>query len=190
MKSILIPSAMAMAQDYKIKLDESNKLKVIQITDIHYGEDEKDDILTTREMKKLFDWEKPDLAILTGDMVSNYAWDGTTKPWYEVQWKKWTEAFIDKGLPYMYIQGNHDALADLDRDEVATLDMSLDISLTEKGPAEIHGTSNYVKTVYDSTGENKMFYLWAFDSMSENCEGVKGWGCVYPDAVEWYRQKS
>jgi predicted MPP superfamily phosphohydrolase len=125
MKSILLPSAMvlAQAQDYKIKLDESNKLKVIQITDIHYGENEKDDVKTTAEMKKLIDWEKPDLAILTGDMVSNYAWDGVTKPWYEVQWNKWTQAFIEKDLRYMYVQGNHDALADLDRDEVAALDM-------------------------------------------------------------------
>jgi predicted MPP superfamily phosphohydrolase len=33
-------------------------------------------------MKKLIDWEKPDLAILTGDMVSGYAWDHS-EGWYE-----------------------------------------------------------------------------------------------------------
>ena len=33
-------------------------------------------------MKKLIEWEKPDLAILTGDMVSGYAWDNSTG-WYE-----------------------------------------------------------------------------------------------------------
>jgi predicted MPP superfamily phosphohydrolase len=82
MKSLLL--SLVLAQEYKIKLDENDKLRVIQITDIHYGEDEKDDILTTLEMKKLFEWENPHLAILTGDMVSNYAWDGVTKPWYEV----------------------------------------------------------------------------------------------------------
>jgi hypothetical protein len=54
-------------------------------------------------MKQLFDWEKPDLAILTGDMVSNYAWDGTTPNWYEAQWNKWTQAFIEKDLRYMYV---------------------------------------------------------------------------------------
>jgi hypothetical protein len=120
-------------------------------------------------------------------MVSNYAWDGITKPWYEVQWKKWTQAFIAHKLPYMYVMGNHDALADLNRDQVADLDMSLDISLTEKGPADVTGSSNYYKAVYDHKGENKLFYLWAFDSMTTDCEDVTGWGCVYPDAVQWYR---
>jgi predicted MPP superfamily phosphohydrolase len=33
-------------------------------------------------MKNLIDWEKPDLAILTGDMVSGYAWDHS-EGWYE-----------------------------------------------------------------------------------------------------------
>ena len=26
--------------------------------------------------------------------------------------------------------------------------------------------------------------------MSDNCEEVVGWGCVYPNQVQWYRQKS
>ena len=32
-------------------------------------------------MKKLIEWEKPDLVVLTGDMASGYAWDNTTT-WY------------------------------------------------------------------------------------------------------------
>lgn len=141
-------------------------------------------------MKNLIDWESPDLAILTGDMVSGYAWDGKTSGWYQKQWQKWTQAFEEKQLNYMYVQGNHDSQADLSRDAIADLDMSLNFSLTEKGPKEIHGTSNYVKPVYDQNGEEKLFYLWAFDSMSDNCEEVTGWGCVYPDTVEWYRETS
>ena len=66
-----------------IKLNSDGKLKVIQITDIHYGEDGAKDANTTAEMKDLIDWEKPDMAILTGDMVSGYAWDGKTEGWYE-----------------------------------------------------------------------------------------------------------
>jgi hypothetical protein len=74
----------------------------------------------------------------------------------------------------------------MSRDEVAILDMSLDISMTQDGPSEIHGATNYVYPVYDQSGENRLFYLWAFDSMSEACEGVKGWGCVYPDTRDWF----
>lgn len=47
-----------------------------------------------------------------------------------------------------------------------------------------------MKAVYDQSGENKLFYLWSFDSMSDGCEGVDGWGCVYPDTVQWYVETS
>ena len=65
-----------------VKLNENNKLKIIQITDIHYGEDERKDAATTKKLKELINWEKPDMAILTGDMVSGYAWDKSSG-WYE-----------------------------------------------------------------------------------------------------------
>lgn len=91
---------------------------------------------------------------------------------------------------YMYIQGNHDSQADLNRRQVTELDLTGSESLTKEGPSDIHGSTNYVKAVYDSKGEKKLFYLWAFDSMSDDCEGVGGWGCVYPDQVQWYNQKT
>ena len=46
-------------------------------------------------MKKLFSWERADLAILTGDMVSGYAWDGKEQGWYQRQWQNWTKAFVE-----------------------------------------------------------------------------------------------
>lgn len=172
-----------------LKLNEDGKFKIIQITDLHYGENEVYDMYTQALMEGLFDLEQADLAVLTGDMVSGYAWDNSTG-WYETQWKNWTKAFINRNQTYMYIQGNHDSQADFDRDSIADLDMEIEQSITEKGPKDINGTSNYVKTVYDSTGTKKLFYLWAFDSMSDNCQGVLGYGCVYPNQIEWYRQKS
>ena len=47
-----------------------------------------------------------------------------------------------------------------------------------------------MKAVYDSEGKEKLFYLWSFDTMSENCQDVHGWGCVYPNQIDWYRHKS
>jgi hypothetical protein len=35
-------------------------------------------------MAEILDYEKPDLVILTGDVVSGYAWDGTTTPWASI----------------------------------------------------------------------------------------------------------
>jgi len=31
-----------------------------------------------------------------------------------------------------------------------------------------------------------MAHIFFFDTMDDDCLGVKGWGCLYPDAVQWY----
>lgn len=49
----------------------------MQMTDLHFGEKERYDTATQKEMEDLMDWEKPDMVVLTGDMVSGYAWDKT-----------------------------------------------------------------------------------------------------------------
>ena len=61
---------------------KTGKFRIMQVTDIHYGEDDAKDKATTNMMSNLFQLEKPDLAILTGDMVSGYAWDGKEQGWY------------------------------------------------------------------------------------------------------------
>jgi len=54
--------------------------------------------------------------------------------------------------------------------------------LTLKGQENLTG-NNYYQKIYDQNGENIVFYLWAFDSMDDECLGVKGWGCVNLDVI-------
>lgn len=86
----------------------------MQITDTHLGDSEREDDQTVKLMEKMLDIEQPDLVVLTGDMVSGYAWDGT-RGWYFKHWAKWTSPFMKKRIPYIYALGNHDAQADLTR---------------------------------------------------------------------------
>ena len=65
-----------MAAAKQLKLNENGKFKILQPTDIHYGENDEKDKKTTKLIEDLIDWEQPDLAVMTGDMVSGYAWDG------------------------------------------------------------------------------------------------------------------
>jgi predicted MPP superfamily phosphohydrolase len=55
---------------------------MVQFTDIHFGESESNDVLAQNLIRKVIELEKPDLAIVTGDVVSGYAWDGRTQGWY------------------------------------------------------------------------------------------------------------
>ena len=37
--------------------------------------------------QKLIDFVKPDLTVLTGDMISGYGWDRKSKDFYYKHWK-------------------------------------------------------------------------------------------------------
>ena len=83
---ILGISVAVQAQD--LRFNQNGKFKMVQFTDIHFGEDDKDDASNQKLMGEILDYEKPDLVIITGDVVSGYAWDGKTTPWASVQWTK------------------------------------------------------------------------------------------------------
>jgi predicted MPP superfamily phosphohydrolase len=42
---------------------------------MHYGEGEDKDAQNSRLINDILDQEKPDLVVITGDVVSGYAWD-------------------------------------------------------------------------------------------------------------------
>jgi predicted MPP superfamily phosphohydrolase len=54
----------------------------VQFTDIHFGEGADKDLGSQNVIRKVLETEKPDFAVITGDVVSGYAWDGKTPGWY------------------------------------------------------------------------------------------------------------
>src|SRR5690349_2424747 len=88
-----------------LRFGPDGTFKIVQFTDLHYGElppqkDVNSSIVQvysnhSQSIESLIlSIEKPDLVVLTGDMVSGYAWDKTSG-WYEKQWNKFTKPFID-----------------------------------------------------------------------------------------------
>jgi len=62
-------------------------------------------------------------------------------------------------------------------------------AISMDGPANIHGASNYVAPILGKDGKPAA-YVWLLESSDNNCQGVTGWGCVYPDQVEWFKNTS
>lgn len=65
----------------QLQFNSSGKFKMVQFTDVHFGETDSDDQKNQKLMGEILDKEKPDLVIITGDLVSGFAWDGETTPW-------------------------------------------------------------------------------------------------------------
>jgi metallophosphoesterase superfamily enzyme len=63
-------------------------------------------------MKKLIKYSKPDLVIITGDIVSGFFWD-KSQGFFRKHWRKFKSVFEESNIPYMFMPGNHDSGADL-----------------------------------------------------------------------------
>ena len=151
--AVLISCAFSRTEfNKKLRFDAEGNFKLMQITDLHYGEDDVNDTLSTELQTKLVDAEKPDLVVLTGDMLSDYTWNKKNDYFY-VLWTRFTTPYLIRKQPYIYALGNHDAGPYATRREIMERDVTHPFSLSEVGPADISGAGNYVKAVWDSKGE-------------------------------------
>jgi len=171
-----------------LRFKQDGTFKIAQFTDLHYGESVLQDIGNTVVQNVVLATENPDLVVLTGDAVSGYAWDGHQIDWFPKQWPNVIAPMLNFNTTWAFAFGNHDDQADYNRTQIVQLDQLNDISLTQHGPTNIHGATNYYLFVYSSnvTNEVPVAVLYIFDSSDVNCENVTGWGCVYPDQIKWY----
>eukprot|EP01099_Mayorella_cantabrigiensis_P002721 TRINITY_DN2200_c0_g1_i1.p1 TRINITY_DN2200_c0_g1~~TRINITY_DN2200_c0_g1_i1.p1 ORF type:complete len:320 (-),score=88.98 TRINITY_DN2200_c0_g1_i1:315-1241(-) len=177
--------------DKTLKFRPDGTFKIVQFTDLHFGEGEDLDENSMNVQRTILKAEQPDVVVITGDAVSGYAWDHRAKDWYQAQWEKWTSPMKELSVRWSYALGNHDDQADYSRHQIVTLDQTAEESLTQFGPAGVPGVTNFYLPVYSSNSSTEVISnLWFLDSMDDNCLGVVGWGCVYPAQVEWFRATS
>ncbi|KAM9988696.1 hypothetical protein ACTFIY_004739 [Dictyostelium cf. discoideum] len=173
-----------------LEFNSNGKFKIIQFTDLHYGEaDYKDDLSNQVQNGVLTAEPDGDLVVMTGDSVSGYAWNGT-EGWFIEKWIHLVEPMIKHNIRWAFTLGNHDDEADLDRVQIVELDNTFNLSLTQRGPSDIRGATNYYLPITDPSSGEVATILYFFDSGDDNCQGIEGWGCVYPDQIEWYRTVS
>lgn len=140
------------ATDKKLQFNAQGKFKMVQLTDIHYGEGDATDAENSRLISDIIDQERPDLVIVSGDVVSGYAWDGQTRPWAATQYDKLAQVLTQKNQYWATTAGNHDVEGDLDRDQISEIDRFYKHSLTKPNMANITHTFNYYLPVYGQDG--------------------------------------
>ena len=68
--------------DKNLRFNSNGEFTILQFTDLHFGEDSEEDAQTQKLQVKLIKQVNPDLVVLTGDMLSGYAWDGKDQEFY------------------------------------------------------------------------------------------------------------
>ena len=160
----------------------NGRLKIVQLTDIHWDPQSKNCAQTAQTIEAVLALEKPDIAMLTGDVV-------TEKPGPE-GWKAIIALLEKAQVPFTVMMGNHDAEV-MPKKEIYDLLAQSPYFIGEKGPETIHGCGNYVVPVYGADHKTTKALLYCIDSNDypeSKDYGTYDW--IHFDQIAWYRQTS
>jgi hypothetical protein len=156
-----------------LQFGADKKFKIAQFTDLHWETWETDNQQSLDVMASVLDIERPDLVVLTGDIVPTiYA---TVDIWRDV-----VNVMQSRSIPWTVTLGNHDTESMTGQQVIAALS-PMSYSLVEAGPTNIDGYGNSVLKVKDSTGVKIASALYCLDSQKR---GLKS------SQIQWYRDQS
>lgn len=162
----------------KLFFKEDGTFKVMQLTDVHYTDDDAKDHQSVLMMESFLEIEKPDFVILTGDAV--YGSDNL-KNIHKVA------APLTKGnIPWTFVFGNHDVEDNSSREEFYQLLMTLPNFVGYHDPASQKGYGNHILPIYNQEGHLR-WAIAGFDSGNQNpLKQVGGYEYVTRSQIDWY----
>ena len=171
-------------ENVRFTFNKDGKFKIAQFTDIHWVHGAPTTERTIETIKAVLAKEKPDIAILTGDLVYKVP---DREPWTEL-----AAIFEETQTPFAVALGNHDgeAATQISRSEIFDILLRSPYFVGEKGPEEVHGVGNYVIPVY-GRDKKAAALLYCFDSnASSPVPNVGGYDAIRHDQIGWYREQS
>lgn len=172
------------------------EFKIVQLTDIHIGGgtmSKETDKMAMNAVAAMLTAEKPDLVVLTGDMVYPVPFQAGTFN-NSISTKMIINLMETLGVYYAPIFGNHDseAYSTHTRDKIA--DMwgadELKYSLFKNGPEDVDGYGNYIIKVKNSEGKvkNAFYMLDSHDYTDGDILGVMWkYDNIHENQIEWYK---
>ena len=162
----------------------NNRFRIAQFTDLHWDPQSAKCDSTRNTMLKILQREKPDIAILTGDVV-------TEKP-YEKGWKQIIEIFETAHIPFVVTMGNHDA-EHFSRDEIYHILFTSKLYSGIPSPEDISGNGNCALPIYASNTANArpkavLYCIDSNDYQPDKDLGEYDW--IHFNQIEWYRRTS
>ncbi len=180
---VLIVLSASAKEDIKLSFNKEGKFKIAQFTDLHWSHESPNCAKTTATIKAVLNNEKPDIAILTGDVV-------TDAPAKEA-WLAIAKIFKDAKVPFAVTLGNHDNETGISKAEIFNLLKDLPYFVGEKGPDNIYGYGNYVLPVMSSKSGKTAGLIYCIDSNDRSPSTKYGdYDWIHYDQIEWYRQQS
>lgn len=172
------------AQRHELRFNADKKFKIVQFTDLHIAYQDKRSEAAFECIKNVVEAERPDLIMLTGDIIYSKPADANFR-----QVMEYVSSF---GIPFALTFGNHDYEQGLSDAELLKIAQSVPHCMVsdKKG---ITGDGNYVLTVQASGGNQVASVLYCLDSNSYSQlkeRGVEGYDHIHRDQINWYAETS
>lgn len=182
---LLLSACKLSAQDSVLQFNNNKQFKIAQFTDMHFFKGGPRSAEVLENIKTVLDAEKPDLVILTGDIVTGRGDNWPTI----VSWEILTGLFIEYQTPYAVTFGNHDDEAQIPRKELLKyLSNRRFCLISDDGGDRVKGVGNYALPVYNHDGiVEKLIYC--MDSRSyalDNDKGLDGYGWFDKSQISWF----
>ena len=171
------------AQKPTLRFKADKTFKIVQFTDLHVKHQYPRSEITFERVKQVVTDERPDLVILTGDVIfSPPAIDNM---------RNVLQMLVDLKVPFATVFGNHDDEQGATKEELLQLAQSMPYCLTADEEPAVSGVGNYVLPVLASKGDQPALTLYCIDSNAySSIEGVKGYDYIKRDQIDWYARRS
>jgi hypothetical protein len=165
-----------------LQFKDDGTFRIAQFTDIHLHTNKPGEPEKTREIIEfILKTEKPDLSILTGDIVNSPAQQG---------WQYIAEIFSGSGIPWAVTLGNHDDEDTWSREQIFEFLETQTGFVGIAGP-DISGVGNYIIPLQSATSDETAALLYFFDSNGYPKNAKRGsYDWVKFDQIQWYRHQS
>lgn len=165
-----------------LKFNPDGEFKILQFTDTHINTPGKINLKSLEIIKTIIEIEKPDLVVLTGDVVTQE--DPTDG--YQLL----SEIFKSAKIPWAIVFGNHESEHEFSRKSLADLVEKLPGCLNAD-VGDITGNSNFILRVLGNHKETEaLLYCLDSNSYSNLKPNVEGYGWFDSSQIEWYRRNS
>jgi len=162
-----------------MRFNSNGEFKIVQFTDLHFNAHLKQSNIALKRMDEVVKSEKPDLIVVTGDIVySRPAEDALTKV---------IERISGYGIPFCTVYGNHDDERGLSKNQLSAIIHRYPWNLLPSDKNE-----DYQVKVLSSTSDSTAAVLYMIDSNANVYRDGKwmGYDAIHPEQVEWYKRVS
>ncbi|WP_213421302.1 metallophosphoesterase family protein [Bhargavaea massiliensis] len=184
-------------ENKKLQFNADGNYKIVQFNDIQ--DDEETDPRTIELMNTVLDEEKPDLAILNGDMMNG---DLDTEEEVKQAIENIAKPMEERGVHWVVTFGNHDEdhtpKTGMTEADLLDVYMSYEHNVNKPGPNGVTGTGNASIGIKNSKNTETAFNVWLFDSgryapgeiAGQDFEGYQQYEWLGQDQVQWYYETS